>query len=199
MATPEETAAAAAKTAADEAAAKQAEETKNKEFAPVPYSRFSEVNEEKKALEKKLQEKEAAEKADTEKRLIEQQEFQKLADTRGKELADLQPKAAKADALEKTLQTVLDSQIADIPEDKRGLIPEKLSTQDKLEWLAKNAAILKAPGSFDIGAGKVGADGKQSKPLEPGEIETAARFGMSAEEYVKYQNPHYSKTQEVKK
>ena len=196
MPTPEEIAAEAAKTAE---ATKQAEETKNKEFAPVPYSRFEEVNREKNELAKRLKEKEDAEKADTEKRLAEQNEFKTIADNRAKELAELKPKAAQVEAYEKTLQEVLDAQVKDIPEDKRGLIPDELTTQQKLNWLAKNAAVLKAPGSFDIGAGKVGADGKQSKPLEQGELETAARFHMTPEEYAKYQDPHYSKTQEVKK
>lgn len=184
MATPEETAALeAAKTAE---ANKQSEETKNKEFAPVPYTRFEEVNREKNELAKKLKEREDADKADTEKRLAEQNEFKTIADNRAKELAELKPKAAQVEAYEKTLQEVLDAQVKDIPEDKRGLIPDELTTQQKLNWLAKNAAILKAPGSFDIGAGKRGAEGKTAVTLSPEEIETAKKFGMSAEDYAKH-------------
>lgn len=182
MPTPDEIAAEAAKTAE---ANKQAEETKNKEFAPVPYSRFEEVNREKNELARKLKEREDAEKAETEKRLLEQQEYQKIAENRAKELADLKPKADKVEAYEKTLQEVLDAQVKDIPEDKRGLIPDELTTQQKLNWLAKNAAILKAPSAFDIGAGKTGAGGNSAVTLSPEEIETAKKFGMTAEEYAK--------------
>jgi hypothetical protein len=202
MPTPEEIAAAAAKTAADEAAAKVAadEKAKNdKELAPVPYSRFSEVNEEKKALEKKLKDKEDAEKVETEKRLAEQNQYKELSEKRAKDLADLQPKAAQVDAYEKTLQEVLNAQIEEIPEGKRTLVPEELTTQQKLAWIAKNKAILKAPGSFDIGAGKLGADGKQAAALEQGEVETATQYGMTAEEYAKYKDPRYSKVNEAKK
>jgi len=200
--TPEEIAAAAAKTAADEAAAKAAAEEqakKDKELAPVPYSRFSEVNEEKKALEKKLKDKEDAEKAETEKRLAEQNNFKELYEKRGKEVADLTPKAAQVESMEKTLQELLAVEIAEIPEGKRSLVPAELTVQQQLNWIGKNKAILKAPGSFDIGAGKLGADGKQAAALEQGEVDAASSFGMNPEEYAKYKDPHYSKAKEAKK
>jgi ribonucleoside-triphosphate reductase len=189
MPTPEEIKAAeVAKKAADEAAAKQAEEVKNKgdNEHMIPKSRFDEVNDEKKKLADRLAQIEAEQKIETEKRLIEQQEYQKLAETRGKELADLQPKAAKVDAMEKTLVDVLTAQVAELPEDKRGLIPDELSTQQKLNWLAKNAAILKAPAAIDVGAGKHGAEsGVDIKSLTPEELAIAKRAGISAEDYAK--------------
>jgi ribonucleoside-triphosphate reductase len=187
MPTPEEIAAAAAKTAADET--KQAEENKNKgdNEHMIPKSRFDEVNEAKRKAEERLAKIEADQKIETEKRLIEQQEYQKLAETRGKELADLQPKAAKVDAMEKTLVEVLTAQVAELPEDKRGLIPDELSTQQKLNWLAKNAAILKAPAAIDVGAGRHGADsGVDVKSLTPEELATAKQYHMTPEEYAKF-------------
>jgi hypothetical protein len=56
----------------------------------IPYSRFQEVNEAKKALETRLAEIEANQKAETEKRLAEQNEYRKLYDSRAADLAKAQ-------------------------------------------------------------------------------------------------------------
>jgi hypothetical protein len=154
----------------------------------IPKSRFDEVNEARKKAEDQLAKMMAEQKIETEKRLIEQQQYQTLAETRGKELADLQPKAAKVDAMEKTLVDVLTAQVAELPEDKRGLIPDELTTQQKLNWLSKNAAVLKAPAAIDVGAGRHGSDGGifDVKSLTQDEIETAKRFGVKPEDYAKH-------------
>jgi phage I-like protein len=153
----------------------------------IPKSRFDEVNEERRKLADRITQIDAERKADTEKRLIEQSEFKKLAESRGEELTKAQEIASKVDAYEKTLADVLAAQVASLPEDKRDLVPDELTTQQKLAWLAKNAAILKAPASFDIGAGRQGGGEPPRKvsPLSAEEIEVAHRFGMTEAEYLK--------------
>ena len=152
----------------------------------IPKSRFDEVNERARKAEERIAQIEAEQKAETEKRLAEQSKFQELAENRGKELVEAQAKASKVESYEKTLQDVLASQVEGLPEDKRGLIPDELTTQQKLSWLAKNSAILKAPAAFDIGAGRNGSGGSNPVVLTPEEIETAKKFKMSPEDYAKY-------------
>jgi NAD(P)-dependent dehydrogenase (short-subunit alcohol dehydrogenase family) len=152
----------------------------------VPISRLNEVIADRKKLEDKVTAMEAAEKAEVDKRLIEQSEFKKLAESRGEELVKAQAEAAKVAGYEKTLTEVLAAQVEALPKDKRALVPEALTTQGKLDWLAKNAAILKAPAAFDIGAGHLGGGEDTTPPvLSPEEEAFAANFGMKKEEYAK--------------
>ena len=119
--------------------------------------------------------------------LVEQGKYKDLADQRAEKLAELQPKADQVESYEKTLLGVLTAQVESLPEDKRGLVPEALSTQQKLDWLSKNAAILKAPAAFDIGAGRHGGDEDKKKiELTPEEIQTAKQFGVTPEDYQKF-------------
>lgn len=55
---------------------------------------------------------------------------------------ELTPKAERAEKLERVVTTFLESAMAEIPEDKRTLIPDGLSPEDKLEYIAKNRALL---------------------------------------------------------
>ena len=87
-------------------------------------------------------------------------------------------------AYEETLTKVLAAQVAELPEDKRGLVPDALTTQQKLDWIAKNAAILKAPAPFDIGAGSRGGSQKPVN-ITAEQHEMAVRFGMSDVENLK--------------
>ena len=152
----------------------------------VPISRLNEVIEERKALAEKVKTMEAAEKAAIDQRLIEQSEFKKLAESRGEELVKANAEAAKVASYEKTLGEVLAAQVEALPKDKRVLVPEALTTQQKLDWIAKNAAILKAPVAFDIGAGHLGGSEDKTPPvLSPEEHATAVQFGMTDEQYAK--------------
>jgi phage I-like protein len=163
-------------------------ETKNEkppEKAPVPYERFTEVNEAKLKAEAELSRIQKEQKDETEKRLAEQNQFKELAEKRGDELVKANEKAAKVEAYEKTLTEVLAAQVEALPEDKRGLVPDELTTQQKLSWIAKNAAILKAPASFDIGAGHLGGSGTKGVELTQEEIAVAKQFGMKPEDYAK--------------
>jgi hypothetical protein len=152
----------------------------------IPKSRFDEVNMARKKAEERLAQLEAEQKVEVEKRLTEQEKYKELADKRGEELVKAQAEADKVAAYEKTLSEVLAAQVEALPKDKRALVPEELSTQGKLNWLAKNAAILKAPAPFDIGAGNRGGGEDNTPPvLSPEEEQFAANFGMKKEDYAK--------------
>ncbi len=153
----------------------------------VPQSRFNEVNEERRKMAERIAQMESEQKAEIEKRLVEQNQYKELAEARGVDLVKAQAEAAKVATYEKTLLDVLNAQVAALPEDKRGLLPDELTTAQKLSWLAKNSAILKAPTPFDIGAGKQGGgEQKQTNALSPEEVQIAKNFGMTPEEYSKH-------------
>lgn len=71
--------------------------------------------------------------------LKEKGEFQKLVET-------LEPQAKRAAELEKALQGYFDLEVADVPEEKRNLIPDG-AIESKLTWLknAKAQGIFGAP------------------------------------------------------
>lgn len=152
----------------------------------IPKSRFDEVNEARKKAEERIAQIEAEQKLEVEKRLAEQNQYKELADKRGEDLVKAQAEAAKVAGYEKTLTEVLAAQVEALPKEKRGLVPDALTTQQKLDWIAKNAAILKAPAAFDIGAGQLGGGEDNTPPvLSPEEHATAVQFGMTDAEYAK--------------
>lgn len=159
----------------------------------IPKSRFDEVNEERRKLQDEIAAIRANEKAEAERQLAEQNKYKELADVRAADLekartdlAKSQAELGKISAYEKTLAEVLAAQVAALPEEKRGLVPDELSTAQKLSWLAKNAAILKAPQAPNIGAGVRGGTEATTVNLSPEEMAFAQRFGMNPEEYQKH-------------
>ncbi|MFA5379184.1 MAG: hypothetical protein WC455_25740 [Dehalococcoidia bacterium] len=182
MSAPEKTEPAEGTTATT-ATDQQTAESKNTEIM-IPKQRFDEVNEKRKALETRLAEMEKANKLAEEQRLIEKEDFKKLyEDTRG-ELESLRPKAAVAEESEKTLRSVLDAQVADLPESVRDMVPEG-TTSYKLEWLSKHKAKLMKPAPYDIGAGKQGGGAPDMVTLTPEELAAAKRTGVKPEDYAK--------------
>lgn len=116
--------------------------------------------------------------------------FKGLYEQTLKQLDELKPKAALVDSSEKVLQDVLTAQIAELPEAARALVPDEMTVQQKLNWLAKNKSTLMKPAPFDIGAGKGGGAGGNTgaEGLTQEEIETAKNFGLKPEEYAKYKD-----------
>ena len=88
--------------------------------------------------------------AEEQKKLEEAGKFQDLYNV-------AKPKAERAEKLEEKVQNILDARIAQIPEDKRSLIPSSLAPEDQLEYIETNAALLFGSSEQDKGAGKVGA------------------------------------------
>jgi phage I-like protein len=146
---------------------------------------LNEVLNKNKELSDRLQALEDERKAETEKRLAEQNQWKELAEKRAADLADAQGKVAKLSDYEKTLEKLLATEVEQIPETKRGLVPDEMTTLQRLNWIAKNKALLVAPQPFDIGAGKQGGGENNLNSLTAEEIEIAKRFGVKPEDYAK--------------
>lgn len=153
----------------------------------IPKSRFDEVNEERKELRQQLEDlkkaREEAEKASLE----EKQEYKTLYEKAQEKLAQLEPLAKKVSSWKETMESLLQAQVEEIPEDMRTLIPEDLSIEKKLAWLAKNKAKIMKPVAPDVGAGKTGSGStKQTVTLTPEQHRMAEGFGLTDEEYIEF-------------
>jgi hypothetical protein len=155
----------------------------------IPKTRLDEEIQKRKDAEARATALEAEKNSQLETQLAEQGKYKELAEERNNKIAELQPKADKLEEYEKTLLDVLESQIKEIPEEFRGMVPEALSTQQKLNWIAANKSKLMKSQPFDIGAGKRGGtDGKPTLELTEEEKATAKRFGVPLDEYAKFKN-----------
>jgi hypothetical protein len=107
----------------------------------IPQSRLNEIIRERdEARQKAADSDKKLQDAET-KRLQETNDYKALWEKAQTELSAVAPKAAQVDAYEKTLGDLLHSQIAEMPEDRRGLVPAALSTQQKLDWISANRLI----------------------------------------------------------
>ena len=152
----------------------------------IPKSRLDDVLSKLDVAQKKADALEKAQQEGERKRLEEANQYKELYEKTQTELSNLKPKAEQVDTYEKTLTSILESQIAELPEDFRDVVPDGLSTQAKLDWLAKNKAKFMKAEPFDIGAGKKGTKPDQKTQLTPEEKEMAAKYGMTDEQYAKY-------------
>jgi chromosome segregation ATPase len=164
-------------------------ETENTESLMIPKERFDEVNARMKEFEKQLKAKEEAlKKAQTE-RLEEKEEYKQLYEKATSELSEIKPIAEQIETYKETVARLLEAQVAEIPEELRGLIPDEMSDVSKLNWIAKNKALLMKPIAPDIGAGNRGSGASsKTRSLTPEEKQVAKMFGYSEEEYLKYAN-----------
>lgn len=142
----------------------------------IPKSRFDEVNNRAKAAERKLAQLEAAEAQRLEQEQLAKGEHQKVIDA-------LKPKAERAEALEAALQTYYEAELAGVPEDKRGLIPDGDVTT-RLDWLkkAKTAGLFGLPKAPDLDAGAQG-DRTKTAPLSNEERQMMAASGMTEKDW----------------
>jgi alanyl-tRNA synthetase len=148
----------------------------------IPKSRLDEEINKRKELEERLQALEKVSKEAEEERLKDEQRWKELAEKRQQEIEALKPKASVAEEQEKSLQKILKSQIEKIPEDMRVLIPESLTTLEKLEWLElAHDKLAKQPGP-DIEAGRRGAGDGSSVTITPALKNAAEQFGLSKEQ-----------------
>jgi seryl-tRNA synthetase len=151
----------------------------------IPKSRLDEVIAERQKLQERLDASERERQDQLEKQLQEQGKWKELAEQRAQELASLKPKADQLDSYEVTLKKVLDAEVATLPEEYQDVVPESLSTKDKLDWLAKNKSKFMKAEPFDIGAGKTGTKPNKKFELTDEERRIAQAFGLSEDEYVK--------------
>ena len=152
----------------------------------IPKQRFDEVNARMKEFEKQLKAKEEALQKAQRERLEEKEEYKTLYEKSTAELSEIKPLAEQVESWRETMETLYQAQIADIPEEYLSLIPEDLSVQQRLNWLAKNKALIMKPIAPNIGAGQRGSSGSKSRALTPEEQAVAKRFGYSEEEYIKF-------------
>lgn len=87
--------------------------------------------------------KKAREEAET-KALEEQKEFQKLAEQRAAQVAELTPKAEQVERYQAALTKILETEKAGVQEHVLALL-EKLDPVEQLEWIAANRDKLKVP------------------------------------------------------
>ena len=151
----------------------------------IPKSRLDEVLESNRKLQEQLTRTEKERQDQLEAQLKEQGKWKEIAEQRANEMAALKPKAEQVEAIEVTLKEVLATQIAELPENLRSLVPDDLTTQQKLSWLSKNKALLLKPKAVDIGAGKQGGSAPEGTTLSPEEMEFAKAFGVKPEDYAK--------------
>lgn len=145
----------------------------------IPKARMDELLTKNKGLEDRLEALEAEQQKAVDEQLTKNKEWEELATKRGKELTTAQAEAKKVEAYEETLQKVLDTQLEEIPEEMRGLVPEQLTVQQRLNWLAEHKATLMLPSApGDIGAGKLGVSGKKGAKAPAGFAAHAAGFGL---------------------
>lgn len=132
---------------------------------------------------------EQAAQAAEKKRLEEAQDFKKLYEQAQAEITNLKPKAESLGEMETTLKSVLDVEIATLPEQFRDVVPDGTPKQ-QLEWLSKHKSKFMKPESFDIGAGAKGAKKPDDKNAElSAEEKVAAQaIGMTQEEYLKFKD-----------
>ncbi len=149
----------------------------------IPYDRFQEVNNAKKAAEDKLQKLLDAEKERLDAEAVKKGDYQAVIDS-------LKPKADRTDALEATLKSYLDAEIESIPEQYRDLVPDGDVTA-QLTWIKK----AKAKGTFsriphpNSDAGASGDPKTTVIKLSDTERALARQVGMTDEQYYKAKHP----------
>jgi len=161
-------------------------ESKNTEIM-IPKERFDEVNARMKSFERELLAKEKALKDLQTSRMVEKEEYKELYEKATSEISELKPKAEQIESWRQVMEVLLEAQINEIPEEMRGLIPEEMSVAQKLNWIAKNKALLIKRTAPDIGAGQRGMSSSGSKVvLSEEQRQIARRFGYTDDEYIKY-------------
>ena len=133
-----------------------AQNTGQHESGSIPYARFKEVNDERKALEARLAKLEKAQTEADQTRLAEEKRYQELADSYKAELDRVKPVAGQIDDWKAALHETAKAQIDLLPEDARELVPEYDDPRLTLAWLNKNAAKLMRPAAPAMDAGTRG-------------------------------------------
>jgi hypothetical protein len=151
----------------------------------IPKSRMDELIRKNREYEERLAAQDKANKDAEEARLIKEKNFEELAQKKQEEIEKLKPLASIAEELLKTAEEQLNAQIAELPEHVRDMVPEELTTQQKLKWLAKNKAYLMKPKGPENGAGKQGGSAPETIELTTEQLSAAKRLGIKPEDYAK--------------
>ncbi len=117
-------------------------EDDKKQEQMVPMSRFREVIDEKNKYKDEIDKRDQAEEKRKRKELEEQGKYKELLAEKDKELESAGKTKEQLTQYEETVQEVLAQELEKIPDDKKVLIPDELSTVAKLKYIAKNRALL---------------------------------------------------------
>lgn len=117
-------------------------EDDKKQEQMVPMSRFREVIDEKNKYKDEIDKRDQAEEKRKRKELEEQGKYKEILAEKDKELESAGKTKEQLTQYEETVQEVLAQELEKIPEDKKTLIPDELSTVAKLKYIAKNRALL---------------------------------------------------------
>lgn len=117
-------------------------EDDKKQEQMVPMSRFREVIDEKNKYKEEIDKRDQTEEKRKRKELEEQGKYKELLAEKDKELESAGKTKEQLTQYEETVQEILAQELEKIPDDKKGLIPDELSTVAKLKYIAKNRALL---------------------------------------------------------
>lgn len=162
--------------------AKSAETENTDSEHMIPKSRYDDANKKYQDEKKRADALEKANKESADAQLKEKEDFKTLYEQAQGTITELKPKAEIVDQAEETLKEVLTSQVEQIPEDRRQLIPTELSTKKQLDWISKNRALLLKPSATDIGAGKKGGSEDTKTKITPAIQKGIDAFNLSQEQ-----------------
>jgi hypothetical protein len=117
-------------------------EDDKKQEQMVPMSRFREVIDEKNKYKDEIDKRDQAEEKRKRKELEEQGKYKEILAEKDKELESAGKTKEQLTQYEETVQDILAQELEKIPDDKKALIPDELSTVAKLKYIAKNRALL---------------------------------------------------------
>jgi len=117
-------------------------EDDKKQEQMVPMSRFREVIDEKNKYKEEIDKRDQTEEKRKRKELEEQGKYKEILAEKDKELESAGKTKEQLTQYEETVQEVLAQELEKIPDDKKTLIPDELSTVAKLKYIAKNRALL---------------------------------------------------------
>ena len=117
-------------------------EDDKKQEQMVPMSRFREVIDEKNKYKDEIDKRDKEEEKRKRKELEEQGKYKELLAEKDKELESAGKTKEQLTQYEETVQDILAQELEKIPDEKKALIPDELSTVAKLKYIAKNRALL---------------------------------------------------------
>lgn len=113
-------------------------------YVKIPQSKWDQQYARTKKAEDELAEYKRKEAEAAEAASLEKGEHEKVIADLKSQIAAKDDKIGSLESLNETITTLVEAEMENIPEDRRSLIPESLSPKDKLEYIAKNRALLSA-------------------------------------------------------
>jgi hypothetical protein len=158
-----------------------------------PADYVQQLRQEAAAARVKLREIEESQKKADEARLVEQQEWQKLAETRAQEVEQLRPFQEKYAAMLEAIKSGNEKRLEQVPDTMRSLIPPIEDPATLGQWLDANWHILTGKPTIPALNGAAGSNQPRTIPaggtLSEAELTMAANMGISPEDYLASKQP----------